>query len=243
MHAATTIRATSPRAAAWSVFSVSWRGVELRVEQRGRSGTNEQAMIRSGGSSFFNPLLPLEAQSLPSFLDPPTFRQSLSVSSIPLLVPHQLPDTTNMNLPMTRTNSITINQMMVPISIFLAIGAGFFQNLVAVEASNTKTVNNFADNNFAFGRPISPTRRKRLPGSQLKGGRGLLTIEELEEEFEAVRLVAHTRPKFIFLCFGSTLTKSIVPFLSLIDISFGDLFFDRVLQESSMSYSMSYEFG
>ena len=120
-----------------------------------------------------------------------------------------------MNLPITRTSSITINRMMVPISIFLAIGAGFFQNLVAVEASNTKTVNNFADNNFAFGRPISPARRKRIPGSRLKGGRGLLTIEELEEEFEAVRLVAHARPKFMFFVLGHTLTKSIVPFLSL----------------------------
>lgn len=97
-----------------------------------------------------------------------------------------------MNLLMTRTSSVTINRIMVPLSIFLAIGAGFFQNLVAVEASNTKTANNFADNNFAFGRPILPSRRKRLPGSQLKGGRGLLNIEELEEEFEAVRLVAHT---------------------------------------------------
>ena len=107
-----------------------------------------------------------------------------------------------MNLPETRTSSIAINRMMMPLSIFLAIGAGVFQNLVAVEATNTKTANNLLDNNFAFGRPISP-RRKRLPDSQLKGGRGLLTIEELEEEFEAVRLVAHIIPKFIYvLCSG-----------------------------------------
>ena len=88
-----------------------------------------------------------------------------------------------MNLPETRTSSIAINRMMMPLSIFLAIGAGVFQSLVAVEATNAKTVNNLLDNKFAFGRPISPARRKRLPDSQLKGGRGLLTIEELEEEF------------------------------------------------------------
>ena len=126
---------------------------------------------------------------------------------------------------------------MMPLSIFLAIGAGVFQDLVAVEATNAKAVNNLLDNNFAFGRPISPARRKRLPDSQLKGG--LLTIEELEEEFEAVRLVAHIIPKFIYvLCFGPHSYHFTFIFIS--DISFGDLFFDRVLQESSMSYSMSY---
>ena len=93
---------------------------------------------------------------------------------------------------------------MMPLSIFLAIGAGVFQDLVAVEATNAKAVNNLLDNNFAFGRPISPARRKRLPGSQLKGG--LLSIEELEEEFEAVRLVARTMPKFMPFVLDHTLT-------------------------------------
>lgn len=111
-----------------------------------------------------------------------------------------------MNLPETRTSSIAINRMMMPLSIFLAIGAGVFQSLVAVEATNAKTVNNLLDNKFAFGRPISPARRKRLPDSQLKGG--LLTIEELEEEFEAVRLVAHIIPKFMFFVLDHTLTIS-----------------------------------
>jgi hypothetical protein len=92
-----------------------------------------------------------------------------------------------MKLPkISTTSTFAVNRMMMPFTIFLAIVAGF----QSVEASNTKTVGNIVDNNFAFGRPISTgsgARRKRLPGSQLKGGRGLLTIEELEKEFEAAR--------------------------------------------------------
>lgn len=227
------------------------RGVELNCELGGVEGavqTNKQLFGQAG--AHFSIHCFLLKLNLPSFLGPPTFLRA-SVSSIPPLAPHQLPDNTNMNLTMTRTSSVTINRMMihVPLSIFLAIGAGFFQNLVAVEASNTKTVNDFVDNNFAFGRPISPARRKRLPGSQLKGGRGLLTIEELEEEFEAVRLVhvAHTSTcsqvtNLYVLCFGSH-SHQVNHFISISDISFGNLFFDRVLHESSMSYSMSYGFG
>mmetsp|Transcript_4021 Transcript_4021/g.11457 ORF Transcript_4021/g.11457 Transcript_4021/m.11457 type:complete len:449 (+) Transcript_4021:793-2139(+) len=116
-----------------------------------------------------------------------------------------------MNTPTTISSSFATNRLMVPLSICLAVGVGIFGT---VEASNAHTVSNIVEDNFAFGRPISVgsgTRRKRLPGSQLKGGSGILTIEELENEFEAV--------------------------------SFGDLFFDRALQESSMSYSMSYSFG
>ena len=111
----------------------------------------------------------------------------------------------NMNLPIIGTSSsAVVSQMMTSLSIFLAIGAGIFQNLDTVEASNTKTMSNIVENNFAFGRPISSARRKRLPGSQLKGG--LLSIEELEEEFEAVRLVARTMPKFMPFVLDHTLT-------------------------------------
>lgn len=86
-----------------------------------------------------------------------------------------------MNIPTTIHNSFATNRMVVLLSACLAVGVSIFGT---VEASN------IGDNNFAFGRPISAgsgTRRKRLPGSQLKGGSGLLTIEELEKEFEAVR--------------------------------------------------------
>ena len=86
-----------------------------------------------------------------------------------------------MNAPTTIRIGFATNRMMALLSICLAVGVGIFGT---VEASD------IVDNNFAFGRPISAgsgTRRKRLPGSQLKGGSGLLTIEELEKEFEAGR--------------------------------------------------------
>ena len=92
-----------------------------------------------------------------------------------------VPANTNMNTPTTIRIGFATNRTMALLSICLAVGVGIFGT---VEASD------IVDNNFAFGRPISVgsgTRRKRLPGSQLKGGSGLLTIEELEKEFEAVR--------------------------------------------------------
>ena len=115
-----------------------------------------------------------------------TFRSTNLSSKVPYhpTTPHRhwlVPANTNMNAPTTIRIGFATNRTMALLSICLAVGVGIFGT---VEASD------IVDNNFAFGRPISVgsgARRKRLPGSQLKGGSGLLTIEELEKEFEAVR--------------------------------------------------------
>jgi len=93
-------------------------------------------------------------------------------------------------------------------SVYLCLAIGLSVMSTGVDADLRR---GNAMDDFAFGRPTSTgARRKRLPGKELRAGSGLLTIEELEKEFEAV--------------------------------SFGDLFFDRFLEESSMSYSMSFSY-
>ena len=72
---------------------------------------------------------------------------------------------------------------MKSVCLYLAIGLGIMTMNVKADLRRGSSVGD-----FAFGRPTSTgARRKRLPGKELRAGRGLLTIEELEKEFEAVR--------------------------------------------------------
>lgn len=78
---------------------------------------------------------------------------------------------------------IISNTMMKSVCLYLAIGLGIMTSSVEADLRRGNSVDD-----FAFGRPISTgARRKRLPGKELRAGGGLLTIEELEKEFEAVR--------------------------------------------------------
>ena len=237
---------TVPMSATWSIFCAVWRGVEWRgvawseitadwAAWKKRCKTNQAS--QSVRRELIFQSIPLEAPS-PSLFDPPTIHQRLCIT-LPTIYCRRIRRINcriqmNMNLPIIGTSSsAVVSQMMTSLSIFLAIGAGIFQNLDTVEASNTKTMSNIVENNFAFGRPISSARRKRLPGSQLKGGRGLLTIEELEDEFEAVRLVARTMYMYIYLRlrFYRALTKPIISFSPL------ECMYVLYMQTASVTYS------
>lgn len=81
-----------------------------------------------------------------------------------------------------RTKKMSSN-MMNSVCLCLAIGLSLMAMGVEADLRRGNAIDD-----FAFGRPISTgARRKRLPGKELRAGSGLLTIEELEKEFEAVR--------------------------------------------------------
>lgn len=91
------------------------------------------------------------------------------------------------------------NTVMKYVCMYLAIVVGLMTISVEADLRRGGDAAGGNDIDFAFGRPISTgARRKRLPGSHLKAGSGLLTIEELEKEFEAVRCVHSIRCGQIF---------------------------------------------